>query len=52
MSGYSMKKLVSQYEAGEKLRQPLLMPILMNVDVSAAESETDGRLSLITWDLP
>ena len=33
------EKLVSQYEAGEKLRQPLLMPILMNVDVSAAESE-------------
>lgn len=33
------EKLVSQYDSSDKLRQPLLMPILINVDVKAAEND-------------
>ena len=33
------ERLVSQYENDEKVRQPMLMPILIDVDISCAEKE-------------
>lgn len=33
------EKLVSEYEREEKLRQPILMPIIMDVDISMSEGD-------------
>jgi DNA mismatch repair protein MutL len=35
------EKLVSEYENGEKLRQPMFVPILINVDISTKIQDSD-----------